>query len=447
MGFWDKVKELASDVVHATGAVISGVARATIAVGRTVVNVVKTVATKVVIAVANHGNTVINVASDAWNVTKHVIRSAGDALLNWSSSMQSGGLKHITSVLGHALNFTHWLGSNFGKPLRIAMEWLVEKAKNFRDKIYSKDEMIEAKEVRDQLDLDAIEENQELYLKYEQSPIEMRNAYERAQFINKFLLVRSELHHFLQDDKNGTRKLDFQRYLQLKAAQRLMDYQKSVLDVEGDEVLISDDDIFLVDFAEKIVDEEYFISKERAFDQDAEQMEALLHRKFGKKLVPFVFEEIVPFLREMAEDCRAKWIAVYEQKFALQAKQRQLTKREKYNLLKPGERETIASLKLEIDNLSEQEKNLERRMLASGTTAAAAEAYIQALEKDEEKLIEEGKEYLLEYGEEIGELLLDLIQEDTLLDKLPEMEQWGLLVNLKNIFEKEMKARKTILVQ
>ncbi|MNR40256.1 hypothetical protein D3C85_1585300 [compost metagenome] len=79
-------------------------------------------------------------------------------------------------------------------------------------------------------------------------------------------------------------------------------------------------------------------------------------------------------------------------------------------------------------------------VLAKRNYVYAAEGFLQLLENDEQRLIDQDREYLIDDGFEVGELLIRCAQNGEKWENLKREEQ-SLIISFANIFEADCRKR------
>lgn len=134
----------------------------------------------------------------------------------------------------------------------------------------------------------------------------------------------------------------------------------------------------------------------------------------------------------------------WEKKNSTLSKERLLHNRtvraQKYEELEPSEISALNDLAISLPRDTVALEQLGEDLLARRNYVNAAEGFLQMLEKDEQQLIAEGKEYLLEQGAMVGTLLIDCSQNDRAWASLSREEQ-GLINDFANIFGADCQKR------
>ncbi|MNL32367.1 hypothetical protein D3C87_1542120 [compost metagenome] len=175
-------------------------------------------------------------------------------------------------------------------------------------------------------------------------------------------------------------------------------------------------------------------------DADTMRLDEMTHRLFGKPIIPFVFEEMIVAWEKSRQVLEEEW----EKKNSTLAKERllhnRLVRAQKYEELEPAEISVLNDLAITLPRDTVALEQLGDDLLARRNYVNAAEGFLQMLEKDEQQLIAEGKEYLLEQGSMVGTLLIDCSQNDRAWASLSAEEQ-SLINDFANIFGADCQKR------
>ena len=173
----------------------------------------------------------------------------------------------------------------------------------------------------------------------------------------------------------------------------------------------------------------------------AERLDRVLMELHGKKLLPFVFEELIASWAKRAEVLGNQWTiensaiakenTLYKYLLGAQEIQSELSNEEMQQLTEL--QEILPKKKEDLVNLATRQRDMERYV-------GAAEGLLQVMEKTPEQIENEDRTYLLEEAASIGKLLIDCAQTDTRFDQL-DQEERSLLTDYANIFKNESKTR------
>ena len=267
MGFWSFVGSCCS-------AVGSFVSSAVSAVGR-VVTKVAGFAGKVLSTVATVGEKVIKAVKTVWPVVKPWIAKFSNVL---NAIPVVGPYLSIAAKTLLALE-----NSPILKKVAQIAENVLPKMKVIGQSLSSWAEIRKAREDAEVL---------------RQAEAEMRNNTERnalclAQIINKFLIVNSSVVKMIDEDE----VTDLESYLRLRADVRILDHVKKHLHEAKGLEDISSDDLFILNFSDKI------LNNEEVSDVEAGRFEQIINKIYGKSLISLVFNDmVVQWARDLEND-------------------------------------------------------------------------------------------------------------------------------------------------
>jgi hypothetical protein len=351
----------------------------------------------------------------------------------------SGALILLDKGLGALTKFED---SPIGNKVKQAIDWAIKLAKKWRgsstkneneDEDENENENENKSDRLNEEDLEEARKHQE-NLRFAEREIvsdEQRHQLELASVFNDYEIASTDLANTLDSEPGN-----FEHYLRLRASQKLLAMADKKFRAAKTVDDLSADDIFMVRIAADLMKVNPELSKEAAL-----RLDRLLTEKYGKKLMPFVFEELIASWAKRAEILEKQWQNdnkmyakdVSLRKYLLGAKeiQSELSMDEKNQLL-TLETE-LPSKKLQLDGLATRQRDIERYV-------GAAEGLLQVLEKSPETIEAEGRAYLLEEGQHIGKLLIDCAQNDKAFSEL-NSEDKSLMTDYANIFKNESKVR------
>lgn len=168
----------------------------------------------------------------------------------------------------------------------------------------------------------------------------------------------------------------------------------------------------------------------------AERLDRILDQKYGKKLVSFVYEELIAswkmeskFLGEKLNEAQgnlAKDVVLLRRLTADKKIQAELSA-EDTAILEKLEVE-VPEKETAVDELATQQRDVERY-------ANAAEGFLQLLEKTPEQLEQEDRAYVQEEGSVVGEIIIKVAESKTPFSHLSKDDQ-SLINDFANVFRK-----------
>lgn len=402
----------------------------------------KKVATKVIDTCVDIGGKVVDTVKNVWNTVKDAAKTIQPFLGTIRKAVNMVGntvglyfpwVKTAAVAIEKGLLFLEKLDKNpLVKKVTKAIDWalnkaneIVETAKNIKTFILSKFEVNEA--VQRQQDL------QEAYDLMQTE--EQRRSVRFSMLINDFLLVKTRISEALESFETSE-STNFDHYLRLRATQKLLRVTEKRLRNANDLSEISDDDLFLIRTGTDLLAEKPVLS-----EQDGIRLDKIIQRRFnGKKLLPFVFEELISSWTTKYKSLENQWNRMNESLANKKYKLKELEVKDSVQGLSKNQITELLYLKESIreDQFELKEKANQKRAMSK--YIYASEGFLQVLEKPEEYWINNDREYILEESEEIGKLLIQCMERQTYWDELSYDEQ-SLINDFAIIFEKDSKAR------
>lgn len=431
MGWFSDACSWVGDTVSSTvSAVGRGVSK--------VYNTAKEVAGKAVGWLAEKAEGFVDGVKEAWETVKPYVTRIRTALQVAAAAVaiKYPWLRDALLFLDKAIAaLTAFENSPIAKKVQQAIDWAIKLAKRWQNAKESKQEQKNQQE-RDHLNEEELEEarrHQESFRFAEREVVspEQRHQLELAAVFNDFEIASADLAKTIESAPQ-----DFEHYLRLRATQKLLAMSEDKFHTAKTLDDISADDIFLVRIASDLIKPNPELSKEAALRLDRVLLE--IH---GKKLLPFVFEELIASWAKRAEVLSNQWNQenkIYA-KDTIRYKNLQGAK-DIQSELSDAEMQELSNLeillpkqKVALDNLGTLQRDIERYV-------GAAEGLLQVLEKTPEQIEAEDRTYLLEESAHIGKLLINSAQTDTPFSSL-NIEDQSLLTDYANIFKEESKAR------
>jgi hypothetical protein len=318
------------------------------------------------------------------------------------------------------------------KLTRNFIDWLIKRAQHRQSKKAENEPMTEG-------ELTEARQHQEnfRFIDREINSPELRQQIELASVFNDYEIANADLKKTIENAPN-----DFEHYLRLRATQKLLAMAEKSFRTANTIYEISPEDIFLVRIASDLIKENPELSHTAAL-----RLDRILTEKHGKKLLPFVFEELIASWAKRAETLNIQWgkdnniyaknATLYKFLLGAEAIQSELSSEEIQQL---AQLKTAVPLQKEaLNTLATRQRDMERYV-------GAAEGLLQVLEKTPEQIEAEDKAYLLEDGSHIGKLLIQCAQTDKPFSELGTEDQ-SLLTDYANIFKNESKIRMKSLLE
>lgn len=306
------------------------------------------------------------------------------------------------------------------RELERAMKWVIERAKEL-DKMMTAQEEAEAREHQETL------RKTKAYATTE----EQVAAIDVAAMINELALVKTGIANLIEDGKFTS----FEHYLRLRATQKMMRSAEDALATARTIEQISPDDIFLIHLGANLL-----ASDPKMSEEEAQRLDQIVMRRFGKKLTPFVFEEMQKMWQLALTEQERQWKRTASKLATGKATMNRLKLEALVSTLSPDEQslldKLLATLPAEIaanDDLRDQ--NVEREHYISAT-----EGFLQLLEKTPEELAANNQQYLADEGAQVGLLLTECAHKGLRWKDLTE-EQQCLIADYANIFRADSVKR------
>ena len=227
---------------------------------------------------------------------------------------------------------------------------------------------------------------------------------------------------------------DFQHYLRLRATQKLLDEADHKLTTTQDINDISADDVFLVNAAEAL------ISTADLSEESALRLDQIVQERFGKSLIPFVFEELMMVWVQKHQSLEQDWKNFSKEFSKERVLKTRLEVAKKTSSLTEEEQEIYKELLPRLTGMETKLTRLDKERRSMKNYLYAAEGFMQILEKNDQMLQDEDKDYLLDDSAEIAAIIMRVAQNNVDWDSLTEDEQ-SLITDYANIFEEEGKLR------
>ncbi|KDP87804.1 hypothetical protein CF70_034390 [Cupriavidus sp. SK-3] len=388
----------------------------------------KEVAAKVVGAMAAEGERIVGDIKRFYNMAKPWLVKA-KALV---ATARAGAKLHpwigsALMVLEKGLDFAIGFGdSAIAKRLDNAVAWVIAAARKYRDQVLDKEAAAEAEKHKE-----AVKEAEAHAARSAQHALKV------TQFMIDSMLVRSRIDTLMERDTVR----DFDHYLRLRAAQKLLVNTESQLQEATTVDAVTADDMFLVTVGSDLLAETPVLS-----DADAERLDAIVTVRFGKGLIPFVFEELIIGWAADLQTREASGKRLESRVIDNRIKLNRMLRAQKSESLTPEDAAELPALQAQVsEGMSALEaaktENAEFRIYVQ-----AAEGFLQFMEKDEATLREENFDYLVDSGNEAGQILIDCLQFGKRWEQLGE-DQQALVIDFSNIFEAASRKRAEQLVE
>lgn len=264
---------------------------------------------------------------------------------------------------------------------------------------------------------------------------EQQKSIQLLQMLNNYGIIKVQLRDTLEMGVG-----DFQHYLRLRATQKLLDEADYKLTTTTSLDQVNTDDVFLINTAQKLLE------TAELSENDAIQLDEITQKRFGKSLIPFVFEELILVWVQKQTELEKAWKECNQEVAKNKVLKNRLEVAQKVSELTSEEQQIYHDLLPLLTGLETKLKRLDKERRSMKSYVYAAEGFMQILEKDEGMLQAEDKDYLIDDSAEIASIIMKVAQNNVDWDMLTADEQ-SLITDYANIFEQEGKARAEHLAQ
>lgn len=260
---------------------------------------------------------------------------------------------------------------------------------------------------------------------------EQKMAFDVAAMINELAIVKTGIANLIDDGKFD----GFEHYLRLRATQRLLRPVDDLLATAQSMDEISADDVFLVQLGATLLSDNPQMS-----DDETNRLDAIVLARYGKKLVPFVFEEMSKMWQLALTDDERRWKRTSDTLAAAKAKLARLKLEALVAALSPDEQATLDELTATLPEAIAANEDLLARNVERERYVSATEGFLQLLEKDEQDLRANDLDYLIDLGGEVGSLLMECAHKGLRWKDLSEHQQ-ALIADFANVFRADSVKR------
>lgn len=391
----------------------------------------KEIAGKALDFMAEKAETFVGAVKEVWEKAKPIIENVVRPGVRFAAKWAATNLPTFPWVSTALTAFDKALGvlvawdqSDMAKKVEAAINWVIGKAKKLREAVMTPEEVSEAEE-------------HESALREARSKVrgEAAQGIDLALLITRYAQLATGIKNVLENNAIS----DFQHYLRLRAAQKLLDdTERSLLEAQ-DISAIDEDDLFLTEVAAKLLQAQPQIS-----DAQTQQLDEIILRRFGKKLIPFVFEELIIAWGVNLDALEKEWQKLNANQAKKKVEMRRLETSQRLAELSPEESAQLAKLQTEQPKLTAKAEQKRKKTGEMRNYVFAAEGFLQMLEKEPEEFA--GKEYMLEDSATVGMLIIDCAQHGKPWEKLSQDEQ-SLIIDFANIFEEASRTRTAQMVE
>ncbi|EKN3392663.1 hypothetical protein O1Y80_000814 [Yersinia enterocolitica] len=392
---------------------------------------IKETATRAVSWMAEKAETFVGSVKSVWEKVKPFISNVIRPIVQSAAKLAEkvlpqfpwigGALQALDKALGVLVE---WDKSTLAKRIGKAIEWAIQKAKQLKDLFLTPEEMDEAREHEQAL---------------REARSQMRGEAASAIDLASLITLYAQLSTRIKDVLENIQINDFEHYLRLRASQKLLKDTEQHLTRAQDIDTITDDDLFLIETGNELLKPNPQLS-----DEAAQRLDRVVLERFGKKLIPFVFEEMIMAWGYSLQDMENEWKSLNDGLSKEQVLLRRLQIGQRLGDLQEDEVTMLRELE---SRLPEQQAEMEakrKRTNEMRNYVFAAEGFLQMLEKEPEAFA--GQEYLMEDSSAVGMVIIECAQFGKRWEDL-NSEQQSLIIDFANIFEKASRERARKLVE
>lgn len=381
----------------------------------------KSIAGRAVGWMAEKASNFIGAVSNVWDAVKTYVKPA----LKLVKFIPWPPLQKAALILESVINILEKKEKGLlPEKIAKAIQWTITAAKNIKEFIIDEGERREAEE-------------RKKYLREAQQYLEGDEAQsvQISEIINEFVIVQSEIDDIFKKDIVR----DFDHYLRLRATQKLLALTEIAFSKGNEISSIGKGELFLLEIGRELLKAEPKID-----DASLDMLNGLIKRRYGKDLIPFVFEEMIMAWSKNLTSLEESWEVGNKTLAKDTINLRNLENNIKFGSELTSEemivlddlRKTVPELKLKQEQYSKEINNMRNYVYA-------AEGFLQILEEDKNL---EDKEYLIQEGSRVGMIIIDCAQNGKKWDALTEEEQ-DLIIDFANIFKEDCKSREKHLVK
>ncbi|EOL9020195.1 hypothetical protein ACP6QU_001859 [Cronobacter dublinensis] len=420
MGFWSSVGNFCSSVASAVTSTASRVW-----------NGIKETAAKTVSWMAEKAETFVGSVKSVWEKVKPFISNVIRPIVQNAAKLAEkmlpqfpwvgGALKALDKALGLLVE---WDKSDLAKRIGKAIEWAINKAKQLKDLFLTPEEMDEASEHEQAL---------------REARNQMRGEAASAVDLASLITLYAQLSTRIKDVLDNIQINDFEHYLRLRASQKLLKETEQNLTRAQDIDTITDDDLFLIETGNELLKPNPQLS-----DDATQRLDQVVMVRFGKRLIPFVFEEMIMAWGYSLQDMENEWKSLNDGLSKEQVLLRRLQIGQRLGDLQEHEVSMLNELEARLPVQQAEMEAKRKRTNEMRNYVFAAEGFLQMLEKEPEEFADQ--EYLMEDSSTVGMIIIECAQFGKRWEEL-NTEQQSLIIDFANIFEKASRARASKLVE
>ena len=385
------------------------------------VQVVKEKVVEAVNWLADKAETFVGEVKRLYKAAKPYISKARMVLRTIAANVPIPWVQGISMVLDKALAALEHLDNHpLVAKVDAAIKWVIARARDIKRHLLNDQEVKEAEQRA--ADLEAA---------MTQVDESGRQALEGLAMSNRYELVRARISRLVEDEAF----VNFEHYLRIRAVQKLLPLYEEQMEHVKDIHIVLDEPLFIIQIASQLIE------GHAELDDDAmERLDSLTTARFGKPVIPFVFEEMINVWGLDLKQHQDAWEELSKRVSRDHVIVKRLNNLAKLEPLPVEEAKVLADLEKLLPADRARLDKLASEVLAKRNYVYAAEGFLQLLENDEQRLIDQDREYLIDDGFEVGELLIRCAQNGEKWENLKRDEQ-SLSISFANIFEADCRKR------
>lgn len=428
-----------SSVASGIGSAVSSVASGISSVASSVWDSAKEMASKTVDWLADKAENFVDGVKKAWDTVKPYISQIRGVIKIAAAAVPIPWVKGALLFLDKGLSVFDTLEeSPILKKISDAIGWAIALAKRWTGQSQKEEERERDRMDKEELEMARRHQESLRFAEREAYADEgLQHSIGLAAAINDYEIAKTDLANTIDGSP-----ADFEHYLRLRATQKLLAMSDKKFRSAETVDDLSADDLFMVRIASDLIKPNPELSNEAAL-----RLDRLLMQRFGRRLTPFVFEELIASWGKRADALGADWNVLNK----AYSKEKMLLNRlnlaaEIQDELSEEESIELARLKVDVPKKKEELDHTALRQRDIERYVGAAEGFLQLLEKEPEQIEAEDRAYLLEDGAEVGRLLIDCAENNKSFHDLSADDQI-LITDYSNIFKKESKERMSSILE
>jgi hypothetical protein len=385
------------------------------------VQVVKKKVVEAVNWMADKAETFVGEVKRLYKAAKPYISKARLVVRTLAANVPIPWVQGIGMALDKALGALEHLDSHpLAAKVDAAIKWVIARARDIKRHLLNDLEVKEAEQRA--ADLEAA---------MAQVDEAGRQALEGLAMSNRYELVRARISRLVEDEAF----VNFEHYLRIRAVQKLLPLYEEQMEHVKDIHSVLDEPLFIIQIATQLIEGHAELD-----DAAMERLDSLTTARFGKPVIPFVFEEMINVWGLDLKQHQDAWEELSKRLSRDHVIVKRLNNLAKLEPLPIEEAKVLADLEKLLPADEARLDKLASEVLAKRNYVYAAEGFLQLLENDEQRLIDQDREYLIDDGFEVGELLIRCAQNGEKWESLKREEQ-SLIISFANIFETDCRKR------